>query len=170
MELLVVRHAVAKDAEAFARKGKPDGERPLTKEGRREFRRGARGIARLAGEVDVLATSPLVRARETAALLAPALGCGRPLRRPELAAGAPARKLVAWLARQRRGATVAVVGHEPDLSRLVALLATGRAQDAIVIEKGGACLLAFDGAVRAGAGTLRWLLTARQLRRLGRGR
>jgi phosphohistidine phosphatase len=168
MELLVVRHAVAKDKEAFARKGKSDAERPLTKQGRRDFRKGARGIARLAGTVDLLATSPFARARETAELLAPALGVERPLHRAELEQGAPARALVAWLARQRRAGTVAIVGHEPDLSRLVALLLSGRTQDLVELDKGGACLLAFEGRVGPGAGRLRWLLTAKQLRRLAR--
>jgi phosphohistidine phosphatase len=168
MELLVVRHAVAKDKEAFARKGRSDAERPLTKEGRREFRRGARGIARLAGEVDLLATSPFARALETAELLAPALGLGRALRRPELEQGAPARALVAWLARQRRDGTVAIVGHEPDLSGLVAIFLTGRTRDLVELEKGGACLLAFEGRVGPGAGRLRWLLGAKALRRLAR--
>ncbi len=170
MELLVVRHAVARERASFARKGRSDAERPLTGEGRREFRRGARGIARLVGEVDVLATSPFLRAEETAELLAAALGVGRTVRRAELAAGAPAAPLVAWLSRQVRDATVAIVGHEPDLSRLVALLSTGRAQDLLELDKGGACLLSFEGALRPGGGTLRWLLTAKQLRGLGRGR
>jgi phosphohistidine phosphatase len=167
MDLLVVRHAVAKDKAAFARTGRSDDERPLTRGGRRDFRKGARGIARLAGKVDLLATSPFTRAAETAELLAPALGL-EPVPRKELAQGAPARGVIAWLARQRRRATVAIVGHEPDLSRLVALLVAGRASAGVELEKGGACLVAFEGPVRAGGGTLRWLLTARQLRKLTR--
>jgi phosphohistidine phosphatase len=167
MDLLVVRHAVAKDKAAFARTGRSDDERPLTRRGRRDFRKGARGLARITGKVDVLATSPFVRAAETADLLAPALGL-EPTARPELAQGAAPRDLVAWLARQRRSATVAIVGHEPDLSRLVARLVAGRAAEVIALEKGGACLVGFEGAVRAAGGTLRWLLTARQLRKLAR--
>jgi phosphohistidine phosphatase len=167
VELLVVRHALAKDKAAFARTGASDAERPLTRRGRRGFEKGARGIARLAGRVHVLATSPFVRADQTAALLAPALGLDRVVRRAELEPGAPPRALLAWLGEQRRTATVAIVGHEPDLSRLVALLAAGRASDAVALEKGGACLLSLEGAVAPGRATLRWLLTAKQLRKLG---
>src|SRR6266568_2602260 len=167
MDLLVVRHAVAKDKDAFARTGRSDAERPLTKRGRREFRKGARGIARVAGRVKVLATSPYLRAEETAELLAPALGC-EPLRLEPLEPGAPARALLSWLRRQRRTATVAIVGHEPDLSQLVALLTTGGATDVVALEKGGACFVSFEGPVRPGGGTLRWLLTAKQLRSLAR--
>jgi phosphohistidine phosphatase len=168
MELLVVRHALAKDKVAFARSGAPDAERPLTPRGRRQFRKGARGIARITGRVHVLATSPFVRAAETAELLAPALGCGPAVLRAELEPGAPPPALLAWLRRQRATATIAIVGHEPDLSQVVALLATGRAADVVALEKGGACLLAFDGRVRPGGATLRWLLTAKQLRKLAR--
>ena len=168
LDLLVVRHGVAKDREAFARTGADDGERPLTRRGRREFKEAARGIARLVGEVDVIATSPLVRAVETAERLARALGMARAVRRAELEPGAPPRGLLAWLAKRGRGATVAVVGHEPDLSRLVSLLAAGRAADFVELDKGGACLLSFEGAPRAGGATVRWLLTQPQLRRIAR--
>jgi phosphohistidine phosphatase len=167
VELLVVRHGLAKDKAAFARTGARDAERPLTKRGRRDFKKGARGIARLAGRVQVLATSPYVRAAETAELLAPALGLDRVVVRAELEPGGPPRAVLAWLARQRKGATVAIVGHEPDLSGLVALLVAGRASEVVVLEKGGACLLSLEGAVAPGSATLRWLLTAKQLRQLG---
>jgi phosphohistidine phosphatase len=168
VNLVVVRHAVAKDREAFARTGADDSERPLTRRGRREFKKGARGIARLVGDVDVLATSPLVRAVETAALLARALGGVRAVRRSELEPDASPRGLLAWLGSHGRRATVAVVGHEPHLSLLVATCAAGRASDLLDLDKGGACLLSFEGAPRPGGAKLLWLLTASQLRRLGR--
>ena len=168
MNLLVVRHAVAKDRDAFARTGRDDSERPLTRRGRREFRKAARGIARLSGEVSVLATSPYVRTVETAELLAKALGLERAVRRSELEPGGSADALLAWLGKRGRSATVAVVGHEPDVSRLVAYCATGRAEDFFDFDKGGACLLAFEGAARPGRAKMCWLLTAAQLRRVGR--
>jgi phosphohistidine phosphatase len=168
MKLLVVRHAVAKDKEAFAKTGADDGERPLTKPGRREFKKGARGIARIVGAVDVVATSPLVRAAETARILAAALGTEGPITRTELEPGGSARALIAWLGRQGRTKTVAIVGHEPDLSRLVARLATGQESDCIEFDKGGACLLSFEGPALSGCARVRWLLTAAQLRKLDR--
>jgi len=168
MKLLVVRHAVAKDRRAFARRGADDRERPLTKSGRRDFKKGARAIARLVGEVDVLATSPLVRAAQTARILAGALGLGRPVARAELEPGASARSLVDWLGRQGRKKTVAVVGHDPDLSRLVARLTVGREADFVELDKGGACLLSFEGAALTGCGKVLWLLDGAQLRKLDR--
>ena len=64
---------------------------------------------------------------------------------------------------------VAIVGHEPGLSGLVALLLTGSAEGLrLVLKKGGVVALEVRDPGRRGAGTMRWLLTPRQLRRLGR--
>jgi len=65
MDLLIVRHAIAEERDAFSETGKDDAERPLTPGGRRKFKRGARGLRRIAPSIDVLATSALVRAVET---------------------------------------------------------------------------------------------------------
>src|SRR3712207_1068374 len=68
LRVLVVRHAIAEEREAFAKRsrGAPDGERPLTREGRRKFEAGAKGLHALVPKLDALATSPLTRAVETA--------------------------------------------------------------------------------------------------------
>src|SRR5882724_2462532 len=66
VRLLVVRHAIAEDPAVFAATGRSDAERPLTEKGRRRMRRVARGLKKLVPAIDGLATSPLVRAVETA--------------------------------------------------------------------------------------------------------
>src|SRR4029079_14353095 len=78
MRLLVIRHAIAEDRDEFANTGRPDGERPLTDAGRRRMRRNARGLRRLVGKFDVLATSPFTRAAETARIVADAMGIASP--------------------------------------------------------------------------------------------
>ncbi|HEY6097967.1 MAG TPA: histidine phosphatase family protein [Anaeromyxobacter sp.] len=168
MELLVVRHAVAQEREVFAKTGEDDTRRPLTREGRRKFVKGARGLRKLVPRVDLLATSELVRALETAELLEAGYGELRTARLAELAPDADPRALLRWLRAQRRRKVVAIVGHEPHLSRAVAYLLTGQPSGFVRLEKGGACLLAWEGAPAAGRAELRWLLEARQLRRLGR--
>jgi phosphohistidine phosphatase len=169
MELLVVRHAVAEEREAFAKTGEDDARRPLTPEGRRKFEKGARGLREVVGGIDLVATSELVRATQTADLLEQAWqGKLRMVRIPELAPDADPDALVKWLRRQRAKARVAVVGHEPHLSRFVAHALTGRAPLSVELKKGGACLLDLGSSARAGSATLRWLLTAAQLRRLAR--
>lgn len=167
MDLLVVRHAIAEDRAAFSETGKDDAERPLTAAGRRKFKRGARGLRRIAPDLDLLATSALTRAVETAAILQKAYGIDRAVRLPELEPEAKPAGLVRWLRRQRRRQVVAVVGHEPHLSALVEHLLIAGRRGFVDLEKGGACLLTFGGEPRAGRAELRWLLTAAQLRRLG---
>jgi phosphohistidine phosphatase len=168
MELLVVRHAIAEDRDEFARTGKPDGERPLTADGRRKFAKAARGLHRLVDEVDLLATSGLRRADETAELLVAEYGRLRTVRQRALEPDAAPAALLAWLKAQRRRGTVVVVGHEPHLSALVELLLAGRSSGFVELRKGGACLLALPRPAAAGGAELRWLLTAAQLRRLAR--
>lgn len=168
MDLLVVRHAIAEEREAFARSGKDDGERPLTGDGRRRFAKGARGLARLVPSVDLLGTSGLVRAAQTADLLADAYGRLRTVRLEALAPDARPAALLPWLRAQARRTVVAVVGHEPHLSALVELLLTGGSAGFLELKKGGACLLSFAKPAAAGGAELRWLLTAGQLRRLAR--
>src|SRR2546429_8832517 len=74
MRLLVVRHAIAEDREAFARSHKDDADRPLTSEGRRKMERAALGLKELLPELDVVAASPYKRAVDTAEIIAGAYG------------------------------------------------------------------------------------------------
>src|SRR5512142_1942018 len=168
MELLIVRHAIAEARGAFARSVTGDAERPLTAEGRRRFEKGARGLRRLVPRLDLVATSPLARAVATGEILAAAFD-GAPLERLDaLAPDAAPEALLAWLRRHPRDHAVAIVGHEPGLGSLVALLCAGRSAPFVELRKGGACLLAVSRRVRPGTARLRWLLTAGQLRRFAR--
>jgi phosphohistidine phosphatase len=168
MDLLVVRHAIAEDREVFAETGRDDAERPLTDAGRRKFEKGARGLRKLVESLDVLATSALVRATETAEILEAAydLDPGRAVRLQELAPAAQPASLIEWLRGHRRRPVVAIVGHEPHLSHLVEHLLVGRGAGFVSLKKGGACLLGLGAAPEAGHAELRWLLTAAQLRRI----
>ena len=166
MELLIVRHAVAEERDTFAETGRDDAERPLTPAGRREFKRGARGLRWAAPSIDLLATSPLTRAVETCDILQKAYRIDRVVRLRELEPEADPAALVRWLRRQRRRPLVAVVGHEPHLSSLIEHLLTRARGGFVDLKKGGACLLDLGDGSRVGSARLRWLLTAAQLRRL----
>ncbi len=168
VDLLVVRHAIAEERDAFAQSGKDDAERPLTSAGRRKFERAACGLRKLVDSVDLLATSTLVRAIETGEILEAALGVEASARLRELAPDADPASLLPWLRRRRRHGVVAVVGHEPHLSHLIGYLLVGRSLGFVDLKKGGASLLALGTAPEAGRAELRWHLTAGQLRRLGR--
>jgi phosphohistidine phosphatase len=166
MKLLLVRHAIAEPRAEEGGTQPDDTLRALTAKGRRRMEEIARALARLGNAPDVLASSPLVRATETAAILADAFEGVTPVSVPELQPGAGPEAVVKWLRRLPADHTVAAVGHEPDLGITASWLIAGRKDPVLSFKKGGACLLVFEDGVGQGAATLRWLLTPRQLRAL----
>jgi phosphohistidine phosphatase len=167
MKLLVIRHAPAEDRAEFARTGLPDEHRPLTAEGRERMRRAARGLREAVPAIGVLAASHLVRAAQTAEIVAGRYGVPVVTRR-ELAPEADPDALVPWLRDHGADETVAVVGHEPHLGFLVGWLTSGRHDSFVELKKGAACLLEFDEPPTAGGATLLWALAPAHLRALGR--
>lgn len=166
MKLLLIRHGLAEDPERFRLAGGNDAERPLTELGIRRLRKGANRLRALMPTLDVLVSSRLLRARESADIVARAYGYGEVQTLDGLAPEDPPTMLLAWLAAQPAGATVALVGHQPHLGRLAGLLLCGEARPCIGLRKGGAALIEFAGIAETGSGVLGWLLTARQLRGL----
>lgn len=163
MKLLLVRHAIAEDAEAFA--GGSDAQRPLTEVGRKKMRKGANRLRSQLRQIDVLACSPLVRARETADIIARAYGDIPIVERPELDYSYPPEAVLEWLA-QCPADTVVAVGHEPQLGLLSGLLLGDGPRTVVAYRKGGAALFEFPGRAAAGRGVLHWALTPSQLRSL----
>ncbi len=161
VKLLLVRHAIAVSP---GTPGIADEERPLTKRGRRRFRKAARGLARIVPPPELLLTSPLPRALETAEIAAGAWGKVTPTTEPLLAGGQVAAVIAAVVARDENG-VVALVGHEPGISELLAHL-VGAVAARLPFKKGGAALVAMDDAA-SGRGRLVWFLPPRVLRQLG---
>jgi len=167
MRVLLLRHGIAEDRAAWAAGGQGDAARPLTDEGRRRMKKISAALARLEPELALVATSPAVRARETALILHSALPRGVELaERGELAPAAGADAALKWLQSQRQQPAVALVGHEPNLSLLAGLLLAGAERSLLDLKKGGAALLDFPGKVAAGTAVLLWHLTPGQLRRI----
>ena len=148
MKLLLLRHALAADRAAFAATGKDDRLRPLTDDGRKKMRKIGEALAGLLPEISLIATSPYLRALESAEILARACP-DRPVlsELAELAPAGAAAPLLKFLQTQKSLPLVAFVGHEP-------------------LRKGGACLLEFTGRLAPANATLLWHLTAAQLRSL----
>ena len=167
MNVLVIRHAIAEDRRRFARTGDDDGLRPLTPRGRRRMRVGARGLRRAVPEIELVATSPLTRAAQTAEIVAGVYRDLKVVKLPCLAPEAPVNALLKWLQERKHGATVALVGHEPDLGVFVSWMLTGLQESFIQMKKGGACLLELKEQVRPGRARLVWSLAPAQLRSLG---
>jgi phosphohistidine phosphatase len=162
VRLILIRHAEAVER---GTSGVSDEDRPLTSMGERRYRKAARGLARVTGRPDLLLTSPLPRARRTAEIAAKAWGRLRPVGTGALATGD-----FEELGRQLIGhddECVALVGHEPHLSSLLAWLLGARAAERLAFGKGGA---AVAEAPRWSGGSARLIcfLPPRILRRLGR--
>lgn len=161
LRLLIVRHAIAV---ARGTPGIPDPERPLTPRGVKRFASAAAGLARVLPRPDVVLTSPWKRARQTAKILCRAYGRLRPESTSALAGGsfdALARVLVT----HRKDACVALVGHEPWLSELLARLLGSADEGPLELKKGAVAIVDVRGRLEAG-GKLVAYLPPRLLRRL----
>lgn len=163
-ELYLIRHGLAEErGDAWP----DDTKRPLTGEGTSRLRKAVRGLAGIGVSVDVVLTSPLVRARQTADIVAAGLS-PRPsiVSVDSLAPGGSHAAIVADLEKQARKARVALVGHEPGLGELAARLSGSR--HPIEFKKGAVCRIDLDDIPPTGPGHLRWMLTPKILRRLKR--
>ena len=166
MHILIIRHASAEERSAFAATGKSDDRRPLTDEGRRKMTEAAQGLRALVPHLDVIAASPLVRAQQTAAIVAKAYLIADVKTTSTLTPDAHPASFAKWAQAYVNHDVVAAVGHEPHLGTLVTWLLSGRADSHVVLKKGGACLVECDGAPGPATGRLHWLLTPAMLRRM----
>ncbi len=164
MKLVLIRHAQAEERALLGR----EYDRRLTPDGRRRMRVAAQGIRVLIPEITFLAASPLVRAQQTADIVAEQYRGLDVTPVDALAPGQPPRAVLAWLKQQPMDATVAAVGHEPDLGIFASHLLARRTQSFLPFKKGAACLIEFVGEPATGQGLLVWMLTPSILRRIGR--
>lgn len=167
MQILIIRHAKAGQRGLLGFVGKKDAARPLTDAGRRDMRKVARGLLKLVPEIDVLATSPLVRARETADIVSGRYDDIPVMELAPLAPGGSKEDVLAWLRDQKATATVALVGHEPDLGILASWLLSGGAESFLSLKKSAACLIEMAEKPTPGSGKLEWLLPPAALRKHG---
>lgn len=150
--LFIVRHAWAEDPGP----GIDDHARRLTKKGRRRFEAFARHLRAAGMELDLVATSPLVRAHETAEILADVFGTRPPVVVDALAPAVDWQACVEWTIEQD-AASVAWVGHMPCVGRLVAL-SIGDGSAAIRMQKGAIASIRLDDGP-GHPGELEWLAT-----------
>ncbi len=164
MQLLVIRHGSAEEIAP----GGDDADRSLTKSGKREMKDVAEGLRTVIETLDVIGASPLLRAQQTAKIVAKAYGDLPVETVHALTPGSDPSDLVEWLRQNPSAECIAIVGHQPDLGTDVTWLMTGGGNSRVDLSKGGAALLEFSSSASAGSGTLQWLLTRSQLRRLGK--
>jgi phosphohistidine phosphatase len=161
-ELYFVRHGLAEErGDAWP----DDTKRPLSEDGIARLRKAARGLARIGVSVDVVLTSPLVRTRQTAEIVAAALD-PRPsiVNIDSLAPDGGYAGVIADLEKHVRKSRIALVGHEPMIGELAARLIGSR--HPIEFKKGAVCRIDVEDLPPAGPGQLRWLMPPKILRAL----
>jgi phosphohistidine phosphatase len=144
MELYILRHGIAAD------KGDPrypnDEDRPLTEEGQKKTLKVARRMKELGLSFDLILSSPLPRARQTAEITASVLGCKNKLKfSSNLAPEGTKKGLIQELSRKKPAPKrLLLVGHEPYLTELISTLLIGKPGLPIELKKGGLCKLQIE--------------------------
>jgi phosphohistidine phosphatase len=175
LKILVIRHGIAEER-GKGQGPEEDWHRALTDEGRKKMRRAAKGLANVVKCIDVLGSSPLDRALQTAEIVGEVFGVKTSVAAGLVPGNGPG-EVLKWVQQQtaekkssdeRDVPIVAVVGHEPGLGVLVSWMLSGLNESFVELKKGAACLVEFDGQVKAGHGRLVWSLRPRELRKIGK--
>jgi len=162
MLLYLIRHAWAGQ---FGDSEWPDDtQRPLTSPGKKRFDKMVKALARRGFAPTLVATSPLVRCRQTAELVVKRVpGEPKLVQRDELQPGGDLERLLAWTTEEAGNyQEIAWVGHNPDIEEMAAAL-LGNPNVHIRFAKGAIAALEFPVVPRLREGELRWLVTAKIL-------
>ncbi|NEP13063.1 MAG: phosphohistidine phosphatase SixA [Symploca sp. SIO2C1] len=137
MELYLIRHGIAAERETYTN----DEERPLTNKGRYKTSKVAKQLYQRGLRFDLILTSPLVRAKETAAILKDVGLSNRVEEFPSLAPDGDIYTWVNWLELARENnrveSSLALVGHQPDLGNWAEILVWGKSREKFVLKKAG---------------------------------
>lgn len=160
MDLYILRHG---KAEPFGRRYPSDHTRPLAPKGRRRTELSVRGMKAANVNVDRIVSSPLLRARQTAEIVHEGLGLTEEIEFSDALASGNLGRIIAAVQPHSWRNGVMLVGHEPTLSELISMMASGLYHVALDLKPGGLCKLRVD-AVRLGqCASIEWFLNPRQL-------
>jgi phosphohistidine phosphatase len=161
MIVYLLRHAIAVERGTAAY---PNDDRPLTEDGKEKITKAAKGIARLVDNIDVIVTSPLLRAHDTAKIISRALGAEQKLETcKELLPGSSLKNLLSYLTKFKGLNSMMVVGHQPDLGYLASAL-LGSEETIVEFKKGALCAIEVPTLSPRAKGKLIWHLQPKQLR------
>lgn len=153
MELVIIRHGIAEEREDFAKKGQEDYFRPLTLKGRKKMQKVAIQLRDVVKEFDLIVSSPLTRARQTAEILSQIYFETKVVEAPELVPGSPPQAFLKWIRIQAKTVKrIAIVGHEPHLSSFASYMLTGKEESFIDLKKSGIIGLEVESFQTAEAG------------------
>jgi phosphohistidine phosphatase len=160
MDLFVLRHGKAEPSTD----GSGDSKRALTGDGKNEIRKIGKWMRKKKFGFDVIATSPLTRAYETAEIIARSLGRKKQLAVwEELAPGGDLDTICYHAAQSGEDAEVLLTGHEPLLSMLVSRIISGDDSVSLIFAKGGLAKIRNYSLNKRPSGDLEWLLTPGQM-------
>jgi phosphohistidine phosphatase len=168
MDIFLLRHA---EAEPLGESNQfRDDSRALTGEGRKQMKNAALGLQALDIHFDLIASSPLIRARETAEIVAEIGKSGKPIDIwDELSPGVKPAALYERIKACGRVNSILLVGHEPDMGIIASHLLVGSGKVSIPFKKAGLCRIAVDAFPPTLPGNLKWMLTPKILARLRLG-
>ncbi len=168
MNLVIIRHAIAESRELFAESGKSDSLRPLTQRGRKRMKENLRGICKIVPEIQLIATSELTRAIQTAEIVSKSYKNAPLTQTSTLNPDGKITNFVDWLRSRSKYETIGIVGHEPYLGKLISCLVNGNPKESFLIKKGSLAVVHFHTTPIAGTGQLHHLVQPTNLRQLGR--
>ncbi|HEY1660978.1 MAG TPA: phosphohistidine phosphatase SixA [Verrucomicrobiae bacterium] len=162
MNIYILRHGIAEDREEW---NKNDSLRPLAVEGEKQLQKIAKVLKKMELEFDLILSSPYERAKKTAEIVAQKLELkGRLRYSDELRCGGDPSQLISHVtALKPLPGNLLLVGHEPYLSQLIALLVSGDPSLEIDFKKAGLCKLKTEHLQFGRCARLSWLLTPKQM-------
>jgi len=166
MNLFFLRHGKAC---ARSRKWRPDGTRPLTRDGEKKMFEAARGMQTLDLSFDLILTSPYIRAFRTAEILGEVFESKKVFETTNLIPEAEPEAVIDEINENFPTLKqIVLVSHEPFMTRLISALLSGKDALSIELRKGGCCKLSVNNLRFGACASLEWLMTPRQLAKLAK--
>lgn len=166
MDLYILRHAIAVERFDWS---DSDDSRPLSAYGIAKMKQNATGLTRLLPKIDLILTSPYVRARQTAEIVCKIYGfkiSDKVVETDSLTPDSSFEDLFKEFSNYKSDNRVMVVGHQPHLGDLISYLTSEGAVRNVPLKKGGVACIELEREDPRHTGMLHWLLTPKQLRQL----
>ncbi len=164
MNLYILRHG---KAEPYGRGSHSDHLRSLTPKGRKRTILSVKGMKAVSVDIDLIMSSPILRARQTAEIVHKGLTLDEPIEFSDALASASVAAVLSALRPHASLNGVMLVGHEPTLSELVSTMASGAGHTALNLKPGGLCKLNVYSLRPGQCASIEWFVTPKQLAAMG---
>ena len=161
MKLILCRHGLAVEREDYITKDIDDSLRPLVEKGRTRSKEAAKFLREHIENIDLIVSSPFVRAMQTAEILQNILQSSEIVESIELVPSAPPQAFAQWLHHHAKTAlTIAAVGHEPQLSVFATWCLSGGTNSFVDLKKSGMICLEVESFEELGpkSANLKWVV------------